>query len=252
MEGWGHPLAVVAQNEGAGVGPDPISPRDLLRVITKTADATPRQFRRKGVIGPDTTLIPEAMIVKSRSKAGKEAEYEIAQYFLNQSDEYYDKTGKGTRYANRAEDPQAPDVSWDKTAIDTTQAAPLTVIPTSTINPPRPRSTAAGYDKQRKVLTVVFRDGTFYNYYDVTPFMWMNFTRAISKGRFIKKNLDGHRRGVASLFGIPQEHRQAIYRAARTAQWRSEGRQSKHTKDSRRRKAHKARATISKTRSRTY
>ena len=61
--------------------------------------------------------------------------------------------------------------------------AELTDIPTSTTNVSRPRTVAAGYDKEREVLTVVFRDGTVWNYDNVTPGEWQNFSASISKGR---------------------------------------------------------------------
>ena len=39
-------------------------------------------------------------------------------------------------------------------------------------------------------MTVIFRDGTFYNYYSVSGLEWTNFKRARSKGRFIRMYLD--------------------------------------------------------------
>ena len=61
--------------------------------------------------------------------------------------------------------------------------APLTVVPTSTSNPQRPRTVAAGYDKDEEKITVVFRDGTFYNYYEVNPNEWATFKATVSKGQ---------------------------------------------------------------------
>ena len=61
--------------------------------------------------------------------------------------------------------------------------APLTVVPTSTSNPERPRTVAAGYDAQEQKITVVFRDGTFYNYYEVSPTEWTQFKSRVSKGK---------------------------------------------------------------------
>jgi hypothetical protein len=45
---------------------------------------------------------------------------------------------------------------------------PITVNPTRTSNPSRPRTLAAGYDGKTDTMTVVFRDGAVYEYYDVT------------------------------------------------------------------------------------
>ena len=69
-------------------------------------------------------------------------------------------------------------------------AAPFTEVPTKTTNPNRPRTTAAGYDPVTRTLTVAFRDGTYWNYYEVTPLEAANFRRANSKGRFIRLYLD--------------------------------------------------------------
>lgn len=71
------------------------------------------------------------------------------------------------------------------------QAAPFTQVPTKTTNPARPRTTAAGYDQATHTLTVSFRDGTLWNYYEVSPLENANFMRANSKGRFIRLYLDG-------------------------------------------------------------
>lgn len=76
------------------------------------------------------------------------------------------------------------------------RAAILSVIPTSTTNPQRPRTVAAGYDHHRKTLSVVFRDGTLWNYYEVSMATWNNFKRAPSKGVFIATRLDGRGPGT--------------------------------------------------------
>lgn len=102
--------------------------------------------------------------------------------------------------------------------------APITLAPTSSIFPARPRTVAAGYDPRREILTVVFRDGTYYNYYGVSPFQWGNFVRARSKGRYIKKYLDGKMRGNSNVSDTPMAAREAAYRLARTAQIREKGR----------------------------
>lgn len=60
--------------------------------------------------------------------------------------------------------------------------------PTPSINPPRPRTLAAGYDPEARVMRVRFRDGAGYEYYDVTPTEWRNFKRVKSPGRSINKN----------------------------------------------------------------
>lgn len=112
--------------------------------------------------------------------------------------------------------------------------APITLVPTSSIFPPRPRTVGAGWDSNRQCLTVIFRDGTFYNYYDVSGLEWSNFKRARSKGKFIYTYLDGKVRGTASMSGIPQAHQEALYRVARTAQAAEGGFQYNQSKTSKR------------------
>jgi hypothetical protein len=102
-----------------------------------------------------------------------------------------------------------------------TDAVPLSDIPTTTANPERPRTLAAGYDPLRSTMTVVFRDGTYYNYYDVSQGEWNKFRRARSKGGAkgpIDQFLNAKRRGRASGSEYSSEVQEVIYRIARTAQ----------------------------------
>lgn len=104
----------------------------------------------------------------------------------------------------------------------------LTDVPTSSTNYGRPRTVAAGYDPRSKTMTVVFRDGTFYNYYDVTPGEWENFSSSYSKGRpwlnhkNSKQGADGlfigKPRGQADISQIDPSVREQLYRVARTQQ----------------------------------
>jgi hypothetical protein len=98
------------------------------------------------------------------------------------------------------------------------EPAPISLIPTSTINPERPRTVAAGFDERRQVITVVFRDGTFYNYYECDRNTWEAFKANQSKGRFIAAQLDFQPRGAANMGKSPVFAREALYRVARTGQ----------------------------------
>ena len=111
-------------------------------------------------------------------------------------------------------------------------------IPTATSNPSRPRTLAAGYylyvgerakdyADQRGKLTVMFRDGTFWNYYNVPPGTWQEFKNSISKGPMLnRKNryqgADGillsYPNGPADVTDIPEELQRYTYRVARRAQ----------------------------------
>jgi hypothetical protein len=64
-------------------------------------------------------------------------------------------------------------------------AAPISYRVNSTINPNRPRTLRAGYDSKTGTLTVIFRDGTWWNYYKVPHSMWEEFRSAKSKGRYL-------------------------------------------------------------------
>jgi len=121
-----------------------------------------------------------------------------------------------TRY-----DPKNDEYFYDKSD---SSPAPLTIVPTSTSNPERPRTVAAGYEMDENgmgMITVVFRDGTYWNYYDVPVRVWEDFKTALSKGRFIKEILDGYQYGAADIGAIDARVRSIIntvYAAARTSQ----------------------------------
>jgi len=57
---------------------------------------------------------------------------------------------------------------------------------TSTTKPERPRTRTAGYDRENYILTVQFRDGTLWNYYDVNARTWDDFRNSASKHEFIE------------------------------------------------------------------
>jgi hypothetical protein len=96
--------------------------------------------------------------------------------------------------------------------------ADITDIPTSTLNVSRPRTVAAGYDKNRGVLTVVFRDGTIWNYHNVTEGQWQNFQASISKGRpWINEQKFG-RGEPADMSNLDPRVQASLYAAARQAQ----------------------------------
>jgi hypothetical protein len=128
----------------------------------------------------------------------------------------------------------------------------LTDIPTSSLDASRPRTVAAGYQEyagSRKggqaglgKMTVMFRDGTLYNYYDVTPGEWSNFKESISKGSPWlnrgfpngKQQVDGlfisKPRGLASLANVAPDVLENIYQVARVAQVRFATKRATHVK----------------------
>lgn len=68
----------------------------------------------------------------------------------------------------------------------------LPYAPTPSINPPRPRTTAAGYSRETETLRIQFRNGAIYEYYDVPPRVYRNFRRVKSPGRAINRTLNAY------------------------------------------------------------
>jgi len=58
---------------------------------------------------------------------------------------------------------------------------PVNMSATSSSKPERPRTLRAGYDYQGERMVVVFRDGTWYEYKNVSVEMWQSFQSAPSK-----------------------------------------------------------------------
>jgi hypothetical protein len=159
---------------------------------------------------------------------------EASSFLDDLSDEYYEYDQSGYGYTNRS--PQAFDAKTtaDKArrmGLGNTERDPaaITILPTSSTNPDRPRTVAAGYDGDREVLTVVFRDGTFYNYYTVSETEWAAFKAEYSKGRYILSKskggggLDDKPRGTARMANTSLAGREGLYRIARTGQWINDG-----------------------------
>ena len=63
---------------------------------------------------------------------------------------------------------------------------------TTSTNPSKPRTLKAGYDFKTKTMTVVFRDGTWWDYNNIPEDVWYDFVSAPSKGAFLRESgLDG-------------------------------------------------------------
>lgn len=68
--------------------------------------------------------------------------------------------------------------------------APYPQLATNTSNPDRPRTVAAGYDEENRVLRVTFRNGQMYDYYNVEPRVWERFANSDSPGKYINSVLN--------------------------------------------------------------
>lgn len=174
--------------------------------------------------------------VDRRTLYGKQAE-RIFNDDLTAQDMENGYVGAGMYYA-----PAAYDISQtasDDVIAQAGGAAPRFVewdVPTSSTNYQRPRTVAAGYspndeDPNNGVMTVVFRDGTFYNYYQVSPIEWSAFHSSFSKGKpwLNRKNSQqaadglfiGKPRGnadISDLDKLDPRIRENLYRVARVQQ----------------------------------
>ena len=83
------------------------------------------------------------------------------------------------------------------------------MLPTSSTNPQRPRTIRAGYDYATNTLTVIFRDGTWWEYRGVPVDLWTGFKTAESKGRFLRDSgLDNWEdMGPANVGEMPHHRR---------------------------------------------
>jgi hypothetical protein len=137
-------------------------------------------------------------------------------------EEYIEKNidARGANYEIKTSDPAyaiSPDD--DSAYAPAGYSSPgLYEAPTQTSNPDRPRTVAAAYNPSRSVLTVMFRDSTLYNYYDVDMDEWVAFRDLSSKWEYIKNVLDYKPRGPASTTDLPADMRAEAYVLARAAQ----------------------------------
>lgn len=63
--------------------------------------------------------------------------------------------------------------------------------PTKSSYPPRPRTLTMRYDRQRRILTIQYRNGGTYDYFDVPGTIWYRIKQVRSPGRFIDRNIRG-------------------------------------------------------------
>lgn len=207
--------------------------------------SNPGQFRAQNIgrtgnlesltaqfFGQDAQTMALNMSADLRTREGKQAG-RIFSDNLTEDDTAQGYLGAGEYYA-----PRSYDISQTANAdvIDMAQGDQSAFIqkdvPTSTTNYSRPRTVAAGYDPERQTMTVVFRDGTFYNYYEVTQSEWDAFRASYSKGRpwlnrasktqasdglFIHKP----RGDAGAMKDINPAIREALYRVVRTHQQRN-------------------------------
>ncbi|CAB4128929.1 KTSC domain containing protein [uncultured Caudovirales phage] len=139
-------------------------------------------------------------------------------------------------YSDYFYNPFSPEEYEDKDVATPQASAPLLDIPTSTTNYKRPRTVAAGWvatatdvgSTPTGTLTVIFRDGTPYNFYDVPETVWLGFHQSISKGRSYLNlpnsrngsigTLLAYSHGPADVSALSADMLKAVYAAARMQQ----------------------------------
>lgn len=206
----------------------------LTRRSHVTPTGMPKNDRR-----PNPDLVPESFS-SALPIASSRGEFATTTRFGSTLRKYGEDSDVSRAYAILEDQPEAAGMGYDVTAGTyygpttynnlSLQArdkafgpAAITQRPTATSNPKRPRTVAAGYDKERKTLTLVFRDGTFYNYYEVSPQMWATFKSLPSKGAYIKRYLDSKPRGEAEMSYVSKNAQELLYRVSRTNQILYEG-----------------------------
>lgn len=109
--------------------------------------------------------------------------------------------------------PGDPDFEIDSGANSTAMSA------TSSSNPARPRTIKAGYDRKNQILTIVFRDGLWYEYRGVPEEMWQGFQAAPSKGKYLAASgLDSWGdKGPANITTMPKHRRIQMASSKETA-----------------------------------
>lgn len=185
-----------------------------------------RDMEQSSVLGVDATGRTVNPFAGMTSRPGPRQRRTMVDIFKT-SDEYLEAVGPdgytGVEYQNLA---GANIDGYTVPGVERSHDAPvpLTVVPTSSTQPERPRTVAAGFEikhgESLGQVTVVFRDGTYYNYFDVSAQEWEGFKAAASKGAFIARVLDGKPRGIADIGALDSRVRSLIniYRVARASQ----------------------------------
>jgi hypothetical protein len=214
-------------------GVTPFGPEDIIRTeivdALKHGDGDDDQLYLDQRVSTATGVNPFTRI--GRITTGKMRDfitlYDISDYYFEGQVTHYQHTGSSPRVeaATSTDDPDYVQTS----------PAPLSEVPTATSayspnasKPGQPRTVGAGFiidqGEDKGKLTIVFRDGTYYNYYDVPHTTWETFKSLPSKGAFIKSVLDGYERGPATDVNLDPDVRQELYKILMTAQQMSKGR----------------------------
>lgn len=125
------------------------------------------------------------MVAKSRGSNMQDREWWVRQGYRRDHAVHSD-----TDFYSRGSEQEGIDDERGNTSAG--ESVDISVAPTRTTNPGRPRTLAAGYNYETDTLRVVFREGAVYDYFDVTTAEWTQFKRSASPGRFINRRLSGN------------------------------------------------------------
>jgi hypothetical protein len=162
-------------------------------------------------IGYDSAELVRLQSIFSASQSASPVDYDEPSYNPYEEEDY----DEPQRYGAENFNDQSP--------------ARLTDVPTSSTNVKKPRTVAAGYDPRRNggTLTVMFRDGTLWNYYGVSKDEWIKFHSSISKGNpYINKSFLSKPQGLADLSGITDDFLSQLQLMARVSQFRYKSRRA--------------------------
>lgn len=155
------------------------------------------------------------------------------QYEIGYQEKFYNPKGPDVTLDSSGKEVVDYKVDFDTVEADGATPAPLTVVPTTSTNASRPYTVAAGwaryprqsvaYENSLGTLTVLFRDGTLWNYYDVNHSFWIRFSGSISKGQYININspnpeLNAFNNGPADISGVDQRTLNLIHTTGRRIQ----------------------------------
>ena len=205
-------------------------------------DAVERIRQEARISGlPTRAVTPSADKVEQYTDVIGLDENGIPQYASEIRDLYYDPKKPNTTIDIDGNQVVNYKVDFDTVQADGATPAPLTVIPTTSTNASRPYTVAAGwaryprqsvaYENSLGTLTLLFRDGTLWNYYDVSHSVWIRFSGSISKGQFVNINSDNpelndYSNGPADISGVDQRTLNLIHTTARRIQLTSTSKRS--------------------------
>ena len=157
----------------------------------------------------------------------------VPQFATETRDKFYNPKGPQTTLDAQGNEVTDYGVDFDTVEADGATPAPLTVVPTTTTNASRPYTVAAGwaryprqsvaYENSLGTLTCLFRDGTLWNYYDVSHSVWIKFSGSISKGQYINRHaaspeLNAYQNGPADISGVDHRTLNLIHATSRRIQ----------------------------------